>query len=399
MLPDRPLFARQPIFDAQMNLTAYELLFRGDPVSGETATSEVLLAALDHNVFDVARADLPVFVNFPTQILFDTPLFDPARLVIEVLEDVAVTGELIDRIKHLRSLGFRIALDDFELNEQNAPLLSVADIVKVDVLAVEDLSAEFGLLRQKVPKLLAEKVENHETYRVCQDLGVDLFQGYFFCRPQLVSGKAVSSNAATVMRLLSALQDETMTAQKLEQIILEDTALTYRVMKLVNSAAFRRSAEITSVSSAVTVLGMRQLSAFVSLFVLGQSEQKSAELLGYTAMRGAMCRELGGIVESVIGTDACFTLGVLSCCDAHFDTPMAVLTEGLPLHADMLTALVGREGVLGALLNVTQMYQEGRWQQVREQELSLLELTGEQVDEAYQNAQAWIDQHLGQLLS
>lgn len=394
MLTDRPLFARQPIFDAQMEVVAYELLFRGDAVAGETATSEVLLAALDQNVFDTAHSNLPVFVNFPSQILFETPPFDPNNLVIEVLEDVAVTPELVSRIAELRAQGFRIALDDFELSPSNANLLTVADIVKVDVLAVDDLDLEFRLLRDKVPQLLAEKVENHDTYHACQALGVDYFQGYFFCRPQLVNGKVISSNQQTVLRLLSALQDETITAQRLEQIILEDPALTYRVLKLVNSTAFRRSAEITSVSGAVSVLGMRQLAAFVSLFVLGQSENKSTELLGYTAMRGALCREMGALIPSAISADACFTLGVLSCCDAYFDIPMAVLAEGLPVHKDMRMALVWRKGVLGDLLSVAQLYQEGRWQRVANTQLEQLGVDRGSVDEAYLRAQIWTEQHL-----
>ena len=394
---NRPLYARQPIFDANMNLVAYELLFRGAQVAGETATSKVLLAALDHDIFDVSQAAVPVFVNFPAQILFETPPFDPEKLVIEVLEDVEPTPELVQQLRRLRESGFRIALDDFELTADNDALLSVADIVKIDVLAVADLAKEINLLRGRVPHLLAEKVENHDTYRLCQELGADYFQGYFFCRPEVVSGKVMASNVGTVMRLLSALQDDAMTANKLENIILEDTTLTYRVLKLVNSAAYRRSAEVTSISSAVSMLGMRQLAAFVSLFVLGQSEHKSAELLSYTAMRGALCREMGALVPSMPGVESCFTLGVLSCCDAHFDMPMAVLVDGLPVHEEMRLALVNREGLLGAILNVAQLYQEGCWDKVENDQLNVLGLTREQLDEAYHAAQNWMQTHSGEI--
>lgn len=394
MLVERPLYARQPIFDAQMNLVAYELLFRGDAAAGETATSEVLMSALDHNIFDAAQAEVPVFVNFPKKILFETLPFDPQHLVIEILEDVEVSQNLIQRVKQLQALGYRIALDDFELSPSNAALLSVADIVKLDVLAVPDLEAEVSRIRPKVNVLLAEKVETHAMYQTCHALSLDYFQGYFFSRPQVVAASSVSPNAKTILRLLSALQDEAMTADGLEQIILEDTTLTYRVLKLVNSAAYRRSADVTSVSGAVTMLGMRQLAAFVSLLALGQSEHKSPELLTYTAMRGSLCREVAGLIDTPIVPDACFTLGVLSCCDAHFDTPMSVLVEGLPVHEDMLAALVDREGVLGDLLVLVQHYQEGSWDKIEHQLLEALNLTSAQVDDAYLNAQQWVDAHL-----
>ena len=393
------LYARQPIFDTQMNIVAYELLFRGDwsQANGETATADVLLGAFDQSVFNPEHLNVPVFINFPTQILFDTPPFDPTKLVIEVLEDVTVTDGLVQRLAQLREEGYKVALDDYELTDHTEPLLQAADIVKLDLLGPQPIGLEEVVRKvsERQMKLLAEKVEDQATYKICQELGFDYYQGYFFSKPELVTGTAVvSPGVTTVLKLISALQEEGMTATRLESIVLQDPAITYRVLKLVNSVAYRRGDEITTVANAITMLGFRKLTAFVSLFLLADVEDKPRELTRYTALRGKLLECFGRSIACDYSDESLFTLGVLSCCDAYFDIPLQQLVEELPLVEEMKEALLQRAGPLGWLLDTAQQYQEGAWQNVNWHKQDMPELANQKIlDDAYLQAQEWALQH------
>ncbi|MCR9262099.1 MAG: HDOD domain-containing protein [Pseudomonadaceae bacterium] len=401
MALNQPLFARQPIFDAQLNVVAHELLFRGIATTGESATAEVLLSALDQSVFDVHGDGLPVFVNFPAQILLHMPLLDKSKLVVEILEDVEVTADLVEAVRALHDEGYRIALDDYIHTPEFAPLLDVADIIKLDVLAVcgdelDDLALK---LRKPGRALLAEKVETHAVYEQCQLLGMDLYQGFFFAKPKLVHGAVVSADQSAVLNLLVALQDPAITPDQLEVIVLSDAVLTYRIIKLVNSAHYRRANEITSVAAAITMLGLRQVSAFASLFSLSTLDEKPTELSLYTAMRADLCQRIGAAHKLPYATENLFVLGVLSCTEAYFDQSMQALTATLPISDELKGALCERQGCLGALLDIAQSYQEGTWSDINWAQVVQYGFDTETADAAYQESLVWLAEHRQQILS
>ncbi len=387
-----PLFARQPIFDAALDVSAYELLFRGDETSGEAATAEVLLSAFDQSLFDDSSS-LPLFVNFPEQLLLHMPPMDRERLVVEILETVTVTDTLVKAVAELHSQGYRIALDDYAGGASFAPLLPHVDVVKVDVLELtpEELAETVGTLKRAGHEVLAEKVESHAMYEQCRALGADFYQGFFFAKPNIVHGKQVSAAATAVLKLLTALQEPSMTAGRLEEIILSDTVLTYRIIKLVNSAAYRRASEITSVAGAVAMLGLQQLTAFASLLSLSKLDRRPRELGSYTALRAAFCQRLGAAAGVPFSPESLFTLGVLSCSEAYFDQPMATLAQGLPLHEDFLGALLKRTGLLGQILTLAQRYQEGAWDTVDWRSLAAYGIDRAMADAAYQDSVAWCE--------
>jgi len=390
-----PLFARQPIFDTDLKIVAHELLFRGDAVSGEVATADVLLSAFDQSVFEENTTNLPVFVNFPAQILLNVPRLDKSRLVIEVLEDVVVTKRLVAAIASLHAEGYQIALDDYVHTPEFEPLLQYADIIKLDVLALstDELDHMVSVLRRPGRKLLAEKVETHAVYQHCQKLGMDFYQGYFFAKPNIVHGTAVGANGATVLNLLAALQQPGMSAEKLEQIVLTDAVLTFRIIKLVNSAAYKRANEIQSVAGAISMLGLRRISAFASLLSLSNLEDKPSELGVYTALRAQLCQQLGQLYKLNFAQESLFALGVLSCADAYFDQPIAELASNLPVQEEFKLALLDRRGLLGAVLKVAQNYQEGSWDSLDWQEFAAFGFTQELADEAYLNSLTWLGEN------
>ncbi|XOV85587.1 MAG: EAL and HDOD domain-containing protein [bacterium] len=395
MATNQPLFARQPIFDAQLNVVAHELLFRGAATTGEAATAEVLLSAFDQSLFDVHGGGLPVFVNFPAQILLHMPLLDTSKLVVEILEDVEVTQDLVDAVRALHNAGYRIALDDYIHTPEFEPLLDVADIIKLDVLAVcgDALDDLANALRRPGRQLLAEKVENHAVYQQCRQLGMDFYQGFFFAKPNIVLGATVSANQSAVMNLLVALQNPDITPDELELIVLSDAVLTYRIIKLVNSAHYRRANEITSVAAAITMLGLRQVSAFASLFSLSTLDEKPTELSVYTAMRADLCRRMGEAHNLPYEPEKLFVLGVLSCTEAYFDQSMAALIDNLPISEELKLALCERQGCLGALLNLVQNYQEGCWAGNNWSQLHQYGFHCETADAAYQQSLIWLAKH------
>ena len=400
MTTNQPLFARQPIFDAQLNVVAHELLFRGVATTGESATAEVLLSALDQSIFDVHGGGLPVFVNFPAQRLLHMPLLDKSKLVVEILEDVEVTQDLVSAVKALHDEGYRIALDDYIHTPEFEPLLDVADIIKLDVLAVcgDELDDLALTLRKPGRQLLAEKVENHAVYEQCQLLGMDFYQGFFFAKPNIVHGAVVSADQGAVLNLLIALQDPDITPDQLEVIVLSDAVLTYRIIKLVNSAHYRRAHEITSVAAAITMLGLRQISAFASLFSLSTLDEKPTELNLYTAMRADLCQRIGLAHNLPYAPENLFVLGVLSCTEAYFDQSMLTLTANLPISGELKEALCSREGCLGALLDIAQNYQEGNWSGNNWEHLGQYSFKAEAADAAYQESLIWLAEHRQQIL-
>ncbi len=211
------LLARQPILDRHGTLVAYELLFRnvdwapelrpeGD--DGDRATSQVLLNAFEELDIEAVIGQQRAYVNFTRQLILNPPPFDHERIVIEVLEDVEVDDLLLAKLGELRAQGYTIALDDFVYRPDLEALVCLADVIKIDIRVHDDaaLAAQVGLVRRDGLRLLAEKVETHAEYVRCLDLGFDYFQGYYFARPEQISGRRMPASRLNVLRLVASLQ-------------------------------------------------------------------------------------------------------------------------------------------------------------------------------------------------
>ena len=230
MSADKILLARQPIYDTSMRITAYELLFRpADQTTmgiwdGDKATSQVILNAFTEVGIETVTGSLPAFINFTRKWLLNPPLFDPEQVVIEVLEDVEIDDEVTQAIVDLAAQGYKIALDDFIFDEKYIPILRVASIVKLDVLAHdrETIADWVSRLRFFKVQLIAEKVETSEMMEYCRGLGFELFQGYFLCRPQIIKGGTLAASKVVVMQLLAELQNPQTEFNHIEKLISQD---------------------------------------------------------------------------------------------------------------------------------------------------------------------------------
>lgn len=391
------LLARQPILDRDRAVVAYELLFRNadwapelrpQGSAGDIATSQVLLNAFEELDIAAVTGSQPAYVNFTRQLILNPPPFDHERIVIEVLEDVEVDALLIAKLGALRAQGFTIALDDFIYRADLEPLVALADVVKIDIRAHDDagLVEQVGFVRRKGLRLLAEKVETHDEFERCMALGFDYFQGYFFARPEQISGRRTPAARLNVLRLVAALQQPDATFEQVRDIIAADPPLSFKLLKLVNSAALRGGGEITSLQAAVAMLGLDRVRSWASLLALSKLSDKSPALCQTTLVRAHLCEAVGRTVLQAASAEDYFIAGLLSTLDAYFDRTMAEVVRELPVAAPIQRALVRHGGKLGAVLRACSDYERGAFEAIRWWELEALGVSPQLLETHYREA-------------
>ena len=395
------LVGRQPIFDRNLKVVAYELLFRGSPGDsadigvedgdGDRATSKVLLHAFTDIGLDALAGKLPVYVNLTRNFCTGEIELPPLqqRVVIEVLEESGCDEALFAGVRRLAEAGFTIALDDFIYHPSLQPLVDIAHVVKIDALALdrEALAEHVRLLRPHNVRLLAEKIEDDETLEYCRELGFDLFQGYFLCRPNYISGRRAGANRNNVMHLLVRLRDPELEIRDLESLIAHDLALTYRLLRYVNSPATGVRRKVDSIHGAIMLLGLDAVRNIANLVALSNIDDKPDELTTVSLVRARMC-ELLALRLRLPGGSA-FAIGLCSTLDAFMDQPLEEIVADLPLHDDLIAALLHREGEYGAILRAVLDHERGDLDGVT---TSLPQLDAGIVTECWLQAVAWARQ-------
>jgi c-di-GMP phosphodiesterase len=338
---------RQAIFDRRLHVVGYELLYR-DSADNRAQFSDVnqasattMLNAFVEFGLDTLVGSVPAYVNVPVDFLlgnYPIPL-PPERTVLEVLEDVPVTPELIDALKALRARGFRIALDDFVLTEQTQPLLAVAHVIKLSVLGVSraDITAQYNALRRAGPALLAEKVSTHDEHVFLRDLGFAYFQGYFLEMPVIARTARLPHDRAKLLRLLAALYHGKLDLRAIEGLVASEVGLGVRLLKLASSTAMARGTPVGSIRQAIARLGVQQVAALVVLILASSFDDKPLELARQVLIRARMCELLA--TSSTVPADEMFTAGLLSLLDAILDRPLPEILDQLPLSPLVRDAL------------------------------------------------------------
>lgn len=365
--------ARQPIFDTKLNVFAYELLYRSDDrintsvfFDGNQATSKVITQSMMVTDFSKLVANKMAFINFTDQlILEEIPLlFDKDKLVVEVLEDVVVTDKLIEAIMKFKLMGYTIALDDMVLDGPTEPLMQYADIVKVDFMMTSpmDRLVLTERLKQFSVKLLAEKVETMTDYREAVRLGYHYFQGYFFARPDLIKTKDIKTISTSYLRLMQELSSESPDYDKLSKVVESDVSLSFKLLKLINSAAFYRSAKIQTISQALVMLGLKELNKWVMLLMLQEvSADKPDELVRTVLIRGKMMEKLAEHLGLKSLADESFLTGLLSLIDIMTNRSLDDVLSELPLDDIIISALKGNINKLGHMLGLVKSYEQTDW--------------------------------------
>jgi c-di-GMP phosphodiesterase len=249
-----------------------------------------------------------------------------------------------------------LALDSFRGGPRAERLLGLVDVVKLDLLALghEQFSDNVTRLKPYGVKLLAEKLENRRDHAFCATCGCDLFQGYFFCRPQVVRQTGIAANRLALLRVVAALHEDGVELSDIEHLIANDVALSFRLLRYINSAFFGLRGEVRSVGQALALLGVENVRRWATLSVLAGIDDKPAELTITALVRARFC-ERAGEQLGIVRPAELFTLGMFSVIDALMDAPMPAVLSSLPFPADMREALVNHRGEKGLLLECVTM--------------------------------------------
>ncbi len=359
---------RQPILDRNQALFGYELLFRNAPVGPAnivtdlSATAAVIAHASQLGLEKVI-GDALGFVNVDAEVLMsDIFVFLPRdKVVLEIVETMKVTPDILTRIEELASHGFKFALDDVITDSDDVlRLLPMIEYVKLDLRDMP-LSALLKLaprFKQDKKKLLAEKVETREEFATCLDLGFDYFQGYYFAQPLVMSGRKLSPSQLAVMQLMTLVTSDADNIE-IERAVKRDVSLALNLLRLVNTPAVGARQRIDSLSQAVTVLGRRQLQRWLQIMLYAEPAKRGhsmTPLLMLATTRGRMLELLALRLRPNhrnVG-DIAFTVGIMSLMDTLFGLPMAEIVTQIPVIDDVANALLYRTGFFGELLRLSE---------------------------------------------
>ena len=405
MPSDEFFLARQPILGRDQHLVAFELLFRAAGehedarlTDGAAATAAVISHASQLGLEQVVGEQL-AFVNVDEVVLMSdfVRFLPPRKVILEILETVKPTEQLLARVAELKQLGFKFALDDVvDHTEEVDKLLSLVDVVKIDLKGVhgQALAPLAASLRAASKKLLAEKVETVEEFNFCLELGFEYFQGYYFARPVILSGRKIAPSEMVILHLLELL-NAGADASAIETAVKRDALTSLNLLRLVNSRAAGSGRRIESVSEAVTKLGRKQLRRWLQILLYttpGSPVELNSPLLQLATTRGKLLELMSLHVhpDNVVCAERAFTVGIMSLADALFSMPMADILENVELADDVRAALLHREGTFGAMLDVVERLEKADTGRQFTAALRRLGLTSKQVREIELEAFDWV---------
>ncbi len=352
------LVARQPIVDTGLRTTGYELLFRGSRGARPDAdnwTASLLVNAFADLGLDNLVGDKLAYVNVSRTFLLDVdPLpFGPEGVVLELTEDSHHTDDvLLQRLRKLVANGYRLALDDFSFEPSLAPLVALASIVKLDVLAdgLRRTAEQVEVLRPFDVDLLAEKVETRHEFDRCRELGCSSFQGYFFAQPHLVAGAGLAAESLTGLQTIAQLTAPDVSFEDLEQIVACDVSLSYKLLGYVNSGFFNLVRRVESIREAMVFLGERTVRQWAIVMALAGSSHQAPALVSLALLRARLCQEVA-VARTMPASESYFMAGLFSVLDALLGVSMEQALERLPLSEGLNDALLTRSGPIGEVLH------------------------------------------------
>jgi len=400
---DQAFVGRQPIYKDKVDVFAYELFSRNNELNqpafatGNTVAAEALL----HEFLSVGLQRVvgphPAFVDVTRAFILNDYawLLPKDGVVMQIPGDARCDDATLKTIARLSRAGYSFAVNNIDSNKDVRPFAEVANIVKLNLMGrdSETLSKQVEALRPFNVKLLAEGVETHEQYQQAKDLGFDYFEGLFFCNPKVSDDQSLPSNRLSTLHLLSKLQDPDISLSELERAVAQDVAMSYRILRYLNSPLNGIPRKIESLRHAITLIGTSLIRQWASVIWLESIEEKPRELMIMSMVRAHMCQELG-LALGTQNMDQFFTVGLMSLLDALLDRPMTTIVEGLPLIDSVKDALVHRTGQMGEALKCVEAYERCDWDRA-----SCLTLDEKKIREAYLNSVAWSRAVIHQLVN
>lgn len=371
--------ARQPIFAKDEHIFAYELLYRNGQdnsfptIAGDEATLDVIAHSFLTIGINELAGDKLCFINFTENLLVKEVFskFPADRIVVEILEDIPITKALLQKLREIKSLGFLIALDDFVLQENVAlygELFSLVDFIKVDFLlsTLAERQAIERIVKTNYPNiaLLAEKVETREQFLEAKVAGYELFQGYFFAKPEVIKGSEIPTNLAQYFRIINLLRTNSVSVEKISDEIERDVSLSFKVLKMINSPAVRTKSKVRSIKQGVLMLGLEELSHWLHVLLLRETKKNHSgdgmALIEASLFRAKLC-ELLARRKFLQNASEFFLVGMFSLIDTLLHRPMIQLLQDLPLSDEVAETLSGNKTAMSPFLELAIACDEVRW--------------------------------------
>ncbi len=401
---------RQPIFNLREQVVAYELLYRNKDgnsfpiLDSDAATVDVLVNSFVNIGIEEVSKGRPSFVNFTYNLLMGplTDYLEPAQVVIEVLEDVPITEQLVGRLQELKNKGFKIALDDFVLDDTVQiydELFAYVDYIKVDFLhspLLERIAIE-KKVRAKFPhiQLLAEKVETRLQFDVARHSGYTLFQGYFFEQPQLIRSTDIPANTLQYFQILALLRDEEPNINKLAESIERDISVSYKLLQLINKSTKRTKTKIRSIKQAILMLGLTELKKWIYLLAMREVNRRNdtdvfSELMRISLFRAKVCEKVAKLHYRQNFSEY-FLIGLFSLIDSLLRRPMSMILQQLPFSEEIAETIGGGETEMTPYLQFSIALSKADWEQV-EKYAEKLGLAKEAVLQIQVEADEWVEE-------
>jgi c-di-GMP-related signal transduction protein len=362
--------ARQPIFDDRLKLFAYELLFRASEKnvfqSRPEASCTVILDSVTLFDLQALLGHAKAFINLDEAALQRgaARLLPPDRVVIELLETIVPSPEVIQHCRDLCASGYTLALDDFVDHPKWEPLLSMAKFLKIDFRASDGdfRRAMAQRFRARGIQLVAEKVETQSEMNEARSLGYTFFQGYFFCKPSMVSTRDIPGNKLNYLRLLQSVSSPEFSLDDVENLLKQDPAVIYKLLRYLNSPLLGLRAEVHSVRHAITLLGEVEFRRWVSIVaIVAMASDKPPELIRTALTRAFFCEEISSPIGMAPDSSNLFLMGLLSVTDAILDRPIAEILATLPVSPDVRSALCGGANRFRDVYDTLLAYEHADW--------------------------------------
>lgn len=396
--------ARQPILDIEQQVVAYELLFRDGQsnsfpdIDPNQATSNILTNNHLTLGLEQVTGNLPAYINFHADaLIFHFPSsLDPNNVVLEILEDVPITDELLLACKSLHEKGYKLALDDFDFDAKWEAFYPIVDIIKIDVLQFSIL--EISKLVRKISgldiTLLAEKVETLQQFEKLKMLGFTLFQGYFFAKPEMLKQRKITTSKQNILELISQANQIDLDIQRISEIFSIDPGLTYKLLRFINSPSYGSSQEITSLKHALVYIGQVELKKFIALLAMSDlNSDKNPEILRLSLARAKFCEQIARARFENENPPKAFLTGILSLIDGILDHELEQVLDVLPIHEEIKSALKNETCDLGNYLLLVKNIEKGLWKE-GEVIADIIGLDSEICFEAYSKSLSWADEML-----
>ena len=396
--------ARQPILDIEQQVVAYELLFRDGQsnsfpdIDPNQATSNILTNNHLTLGLEQVTGNLPAYINFHADALiyhFPSSL-NPNNVVLEILEDVPITNELLLACKSLHEKGYKLALDDFDFDVKWEVFYPIVDIIKIDVLEFSIL--EISKLIRKISgsdiTLLAEKVETLQQFEKLKMLGFTLFQGYFFAKPEMLKQRKITTSKQNILELISHASQIDLDTKRISEIFAIDPGLTYKLLRFINSPTYGSSQEITSLKHALAYIGQVELKKFIALLAMSDlNSDKNPEILRLSLARAKFCEKIALCRFESENPPKAFLTGILSLIDGILDNELEQVLGVLPIHEEIKSALRNEKCDLGNYLLLVKNIEKGLWKE-SEVIADIIGLDSEICFDAYSKSLSWADEML-----